>query len=139
MLKPWMLVEVKHEDYSHIGEVMSLPIPDGTIMVRLVPGHPGTLQELKISQLTALKNQTKRRWIHYAEVSGKGSFPVGMLSRDHASAVNFNLETLKIYDVLPKLLVAKVTETKLPNWNIERWESFGWTCKPIHTEKYLQV
>lgn len=40
--RPHQLVRVEQEGYTCIGETISHPTPDGTIMVRLVPGDPTT-------------------------------------------------------------------------------------------------
>ena len=42
-LKPYVLVRIQANDYAYIGQLIGFPLPDQTIMVRRVPGHPGTL------------------------------------------------------------------------------------------------
>jgi hypothetical protein len=48
-VKPYSLVTVRRGGRTFTGEVMSYPTPEGTAMVRCIPGHPGTLAELPLS------------------------------------------------------------------------------------------
>ena len=159
--------------FGFIGQVMSYPIDVGqvvrddiargaapslatnqtmrelsavpTIMVRRVPGHPGTLQELPlgiVSELDAPRNKWK--YVSYAYVSRRGShpfdmFPVDMLRYDCCAPLNFALAEDSSYggvraDLDPqfgfdRLVVAKVCERKYGRWTERRWESFGWTLE----------
>lgn len=147
---PYQLVEVTVEDKHaeqgkrmFVGEVMSFPTPEDTIMVRRIPGHPGTLMELPITQLSIPSR--KYRYVHYATVAGNGSFPVDMLRYDSCVPVNFMLEDNYIG---PKarldpamstpgddFLVADVSEHRLPRFTTERWRSFMWFVKELRTER----
>ncbi len=51
MYEPYQLVRVRHEDFGHVGEVISRETPEGTIMVRMVPNDPTTLRELPLSMI----------------------------------------------------------------------------------------
>jgi hypothetical protein len=136
MFKLYQIVQVDRGEYQHLGEVLSFPTPTQTVMVRMVPGHPGTLQEMPLGLLRA--TQAKCKFVHYAKVSGPGAFPIDMLRRDHAAPVNFDPETgeLKLTDGGESRLIATCTGTRVSPWNLERWKSFGWTCEPIQVLPY---
>lgn len=138
ILKPYLLVRVRMPDYQYIGETMGFPMPEGTIMVRRVPGHPGTLEELRVTQVEPIDGSHRQRWVHYARVAGAYSFPIDMLRRENASPVNFDPETgqrLKGVEPDEPLTIAKVTDRKIYDWNEARWSSFGWKCDPFHSER----
>jgi hypothetical protein len=146
-LKPYLLVMVEgDEGHRYIGQTMTFPLPEGTIMVRRVPGHAGTLIELPVSALKVLPNQERRRFVQYAKVSGHGSFPWDMLRRENAVPVNFDPETLEIdpaFKITVLLgddarLIAKVTDGHTALWNYERWRSFGWEVEHIITERGIR-
>lgn len=146
-LKPYQLVQVTRRidgtEFQWVGQTMSFPTPGETIMVRKVPGHPGTLEELKTEQVQVLLSQTRRRWVHYAVVKPHKelgpladlltSFPMDMLRRERAVAVTFDPETNTRQE--EQYLIAKVGEVKKPNWNTERWKSFGWELKEVRSER----
>lgn len=73
-LKPYVQVVVDAGDYHYIGQAISYPTPEQTIMVRRVPDDPSTMEEMKISKLSA--PGCKYNYVHYAVVGGRGSFPV---------------------------------------------------------------
>src|SRR5690606_17606320 len=118
--------------------------PEQTIMVRRVPGFPGTLEELPIS---ALEHHVRGyRYVHYAVVSGFGSFPEDMLRYDRAAPVNFKLvgrhelsggvEAVRFSVAMgERLWIAKASSIYSPDWTYERWASFLWCCKHQHTER----
>lgn len=138
-LKPYMLMIVKCDGYSYCGELMSFPTPQNTIMVRRVPGHPGTLDELNVSQLT--KPTDKFHWVHYASVKPRLhprlSFPIDMLRYDFAAPVNFNPEIGKIDPSHGQddLLIATVSVRSHPRWTDGRWQSFGWEIESVKSER----
>lgn len=132
-----VIVEHKNEDselgqYSHVGQVISRPIENRTIMVRLVPDDPCTMVELPLSAIKP--TSTKYKWVHYAKVSGSFSFPVDMLRYDCAAPVSFNLvDNGRGYEPMMKegmedmgLVIARCTERKDPQWTDGRWASFSW-------------
>lgn len=149
--KPNQLVWVKQPgyaeqgSYSYIGEVMSYVIPDTTrdarlaqptIMVRRVPGHPGTLEEMPVSQLSALHGTTRYRFVEYVTVlKGVGEWPVDMLRYDNCAPVNFKFKANRwgvfcVPEIDPSFgfedtIVAKVCRTRTgATWTPERWKSF---------------
>lgn len=139
-LKPYDLVTVNEKDYRAIGQVISRPTIDGTIMVRRVPDDPNTMVELPLDKLS--ETTIKWKWVHYAVVSGWDRFPVDMLRYDVAAPANFRLEeddrgriTTILQDGHPALFVARCSELKAVNWTTERWRSFGWTVSPLKTLK----
>src|SRR5512135_980423 len=88
-LKPYMLVYVKRDHGHYVGEALSFPTPEHTIMVRRIPGHPGTLEEVPLEKIdTITKVPAGRRWIHYATCHGRGAFPWDMLRYDVAAPLN---------------------------------------------------
>lgn len=153
-LKPYQLVQVRVEDAvergvrTYLGEVMSYTTPDNTIMVRRVPGHPGTLDELPVGQLTLIQPKLKRVRISYAQVGGSGSFPLDMLRYDSCVPVNFRLVPHE--EVLNRLVpvvdpafgwegavVARVTALGYrQGFTVARWSSFLWGCKELKSETY---
>lgn len=152
--KPYQLVEVfvkaevEQGTYSYIGEVLSFETPERTIMVRRVPGHPGTLDEVQMEQLKVIHPTLKRVRISYARVGGSGSFPLDMLRYDSCVPVNFKLvphERLT-HRLIPQIdpafgwadaVVARVTPVNLRSgFTTARWSSFLWGCKELKTETY---
>ena len=145
-LKPNMMVSVDHGDYSHIGEVMSYSTPDGTAMVRMVPGHPGTLEEMGIECLSL--PVAKPHKVHYAQVTCRWArpmaFPVDMLRYDNAAPVNFSIKDgVPVVDPsfgLVGFWVATTTPRSNPRpWTPQRWRSFGWELEEKHTELLTPV
>jgi hypothetical protein len=140
-VKPYQFVIVQREAYSHIGEVMSFETPDQTAMVRRAPGHPGTLEEVPIALLRPVA--VKPRYVHYAEVSGWGSFPLDMLRYDVAAPVNFMVkETEGLLKAVTypdfeedRLIIAHASHEAHPSWTVERWMSFIWVVRELTTEK----
>lgn len=143
-LKPYMLVAVSMEDgrYNVIGQTMSFSTPENTIMVRMVPGHPGTLQEIPLTRIYSVGTRRYRQ-VSYATVKGVGSFPEDMLRYDNAVPVNFKIErddwrTKAIIDPAfgsDELIIATVCESGRRNDFCDaRWASFLWSVKRLKTE-----
>jgi hypothetical protein len=153
-LRPYQLVHVRRpmpgcqgESYRYIGETMSLPIPrtetnELTIMVRRVPGHPGTLDEINVDWIEGVAKKQDARRVSYAVVKGVGAFPLDMLRYDNAVPVNFTLDdtfTGPQAKLLPgmgeELIVAKVGGSLTTTvWTKERWSSFLWGIREIAVE-----
>lgn len=130
---------------SYCGQVLSLRTPNGTRMVRRVPGHPGSLCEVPesaLDALTAIEVRQECTHVGYAVVEGRGAFPVDMLRYEPCVPANFTLhpDTLRVQVAemrgarhfgadLP--LVAAVCGAFGPHWTPERWESFGWRVRPL--------
>lgn len=142
--RPNQIVHVKRADYSHYGEVMSFITPAGTLMVRRVPGHPGTLEELPAEQILPLDGPKPTK-VHYARVGGilGSSFPVDMLRYEFASPVNFELyedghrtlaRLLEGFDGIEGLWVATCTARGAASaWTPARWDSFLWSIMDRRT------
>jgi hypothetical protein len=144
-LKPYQLVLVNMGEYQYVGETMGFPLPSHAIMVRKVPSMPATLVELPTSSLVKVLDPKLRRYLHMADiknVDGIMVFPIDMLRRECASPVNFNPETcavdLSMGEDAP-MMVAKLTTQRDPQWNLERWKSFGWELEHRLTERFIQV
>lgn len=140
--KPYSFVRVQQDGYSYIGEVLSFETPEHTLMVRRVPGHPGTLEEMPVSKLSHTDRRPK--YVHYASVAGRGSFPVDMLRYEFAAPVNFllieneaGIQTMIDHSFgIDELLVATATDTHHQRaWTPERWSSFLWGLREIKTER----
>lgn len=143
--KPYDLVIVQHEDYAHIGQVISMPIGDGTIQVRMVPDDPCTTVNIALDKLR--NPDGKYKWVHYAKVSGQFDFPVDMLRYDFAAPVNFTIGEGELGQIttqfrstpgLPEwkdLIIARCTRTKQTQWTPARWASFSWQIEEIKTAK----
>jgi hypothetical protein len=145
-LKPYQLVLVKRTDeWTHVGQIISRPTPEGTVMVRMVPDDPATMMEWPITNIA--QTDLKWRWVSYAEVHGKSYFPVDMLRYDFCTPVNFRLEkrkgTLSILEPVlndgeNKLIVATCSMYKGGgDWHGARWASFGWTLNRLQTIKIV--
>jgi hypothetical protein len=149
-LKPHQLVDVRVKahaeggEYHFIGEVISFATPEGTIMVRRIPGQAHTMQEYPLADLTKVENRNYR-YVHYAAVKGMGSFPTDQLRYDRCVPVNFHLVKAfsgdkAVIDTTADwqdgaCIVARVSETMVPDWTIARWSSFMWGCRNFRTDK----
>ena len=158
IFKPYQFVLVKVADpfvemkqRTFIGETMSMPTPDATIMVRRVVGHPGTLIEVPVASLTLQKGMN-RCWVHYARVNGVRpnglGFATDMLRYDTCVPVNFTYgrtsdfnPNAKIIEIDPAFgwafpVVAQASRSMRPQWTVERWHSFFNSIVPLKTEYY---
>lgn len=132
--------------FSYCGETVSLPTPEGTIMVRRVPGDPTTMEAMPLDRI--LPMDWKPRLVHYAEVYGSGSFPTDMLRYDFACPVNFRItedyphwEPIEGAEPAPVrerpnsrgLIIATVSRQGRSSnpWCSERWRSFMWSVKEL--------
>jgi hypothetical protein len=134
--KLYAIVLVRHPEYHHFGEILSRITPQGTYMVRMVPGHPGTLREIAGERLMGTTGRIK--YVHYAKlVQGVGAFPIDMLRYDHCAPLNFDPETLQINPLMgfDTPVVARASDRKDPDWTHERWRSFTWDVEPMRTER----
>ena len=142
-MKAFDLVIVKHDGFEHLGQVVSLPTPEKTIMVRMVPGNPTSMKELPVERIVESRITKKYKYVQYAQVGGNGSFPVDMLRYDFATPVNFTLaedETGHVFAELDDdsgdaLIIARCTHLKSGGqggpWTAGRWNSFGWSVQSI--------
>jgi len=149
-LKPYQLVRVKAEGYGYLGQVISRPFIEGDvemIMVRRVPDDPATMEKMKVQELLVANvyDPPKAKWVHYAKVSGKGTFPIDMLRYDFAAPVNFKFvedrwgdltkPELTTQEYGEDLIVATASELKSQGWTGDRWRSFMWSCVPMKSVK----
>lgn len=141
--KPYDLVLVDEGDYTYIGEVMSMVTPEQTLMVRRVPGHPGTLEEQPVTKLR--KWAGRIRGVSYAIAKGPGQFPVEMLRYDMAVPVNFRLLDTNFGTAVEmleghkdeELMVAMVMPTgRYTEWTSARWSSFLWYIREVKQEPW---
>lgn len=142
-LKPWstVFVEMPVSKRRFIGELVSFPTPEGTIMVRQAPGIAATMIEVPVSAITG--PNAGYNWLHFAEISGKGALPVDMLRYDYAAPFNFTFDeesglcTLEPgFEDGPLVLVACGRYKHVPAFTPKRWESFQWECKPFKVERF---
>lgn len=144
-IKLYSLVRVSMDSdrYSIIGQVLSLPTPDSTVMVRMVPDRPGTLAEVPLARVQTIAGSRYDR-VSYATVSGMGQFPEDMLRYDRAVPVNFKVESTEhgpraVIDRLhgsSEFIVAKVMERgSRIDFTDARWSSFLWNVKRIRQER----
>lgn len=141
--KPWQLVIVRHPASiggCYVGETVSFPTPEGTIMVRRVPGMAATVEEVALDRISPLGK--KRITIHYAVVSGRGFFPTDMLRYDGAVPVNFSIneEGRAVPEVEgDPLVVANVsTASHREFWTKDRWSSFLWSIRELKSEQFRE-
>lgn len=130
MIKLYDIVRVTHEDYQHFGEVLSMRTPSETFMVRMIPGHSGTLVEIPVMQL--FETDLRVRWVHYAQVQGSGSFPVDMLRRELAAPLEYVIGTKPTGPIV----IGSASSLHKPAWNYMRWESFGWKCQHLRSLRF---
>lgn len=147
-LKPWQLVSVTSDGVgsAYIGEVVSMPTPSNTIMVRKVPGNPGLLEEVHVSACELVEAGD---WhVHYACVNGPlKSFPTDMLRTDQCVPVSFDIEwendrgsfVVKKESPTTMLIVAQVVRRRHPQWTPARWNSFGWGLAEMSSECFVQA
>ena len=143
--KPYDLVWLKIPCASgrlRLVQVMSMPMPhdDGpeTINVRMVPGEPATMEEVKVSELRPLSfwHVRKFRWLHVAKVCGVVPFGGGMLCLEKAYLYDHNIGERDIDRMAyPRTLPAriyKVSDKKDPQWQTELWRSSqGCSLEPV--------
>lgn len=143
-IKPSELAYLQKGQDRHICEIMSFATPTNTVIVRRVPGHAGTLEEVHIDALSEVERPKRFKWMHYAIVQGRSQFPVDMLRYDGCVPVNFSLQEHKygtkaqIDEVfgMKELLVAAISERKAEPWTYDRWSSFMWVARHIKTESF---
>lgn len=153
-LAPYQLVNVQDPARwyapAFIGEVMSFKTPDNTVMVRTVPGHPGTLVEVSTEFIKGVYDQSHGWYVHYASVAGgrNSSFPVDMLRYDDCVPVNFVVEyngERHIAKLQPEnslvgktdsLIVARTSRKRYEPFTVARWSSFLWGCNHFMTEEF---
>lgn len=130
--------------YSFAGEVMSHVIPGNTIMVRRVPGHPGTLEELPIANLARVDRKHRDyKWVVYAKAQGFGQFPVDMLRYDNCAPMNFRIEENFVgpkavidpvhgfdFPIVARALA--VQESRHFCFTEARWQSFLWRIEEMN-------
>ena len=139
--KPYDLVLVDAGDYKYIGQIISRPTPENTIMVRRVPDDPSTMIEVPLTKLS--KPISKKKYVQYAVIVGNLGFPVDMLRYDSATPVNFSIVekeeygpiSVKLKEGETQLIIGRATELKGQQWTTGRWNSFGWYIKPLKTLK----
>jgi len=122
-LKPFELALVPIGDATIIGQIMSKPTPEGTIMVRRVPGIAGTLEELPISGIEPMipSNQKKFKYLHVATIGSFFKlFPDDMLRYDSCSIIEKVVREPNVW------IVGKLTSNRKNPWTEDRWNSF--TC-----------
>lgn len=159
-VKPNNLVYVnlqKTAGYAFIGEVMSYPTPEGTAMVRCVPGFPGTLKEFPLDVLANDGRKPSTMMVHYAVVAGPGRFfPMDMLRYDCAAPVNFHINEdgsvemipefheftmgfrRDLYGIDPLIIAACRPKADRHVWTPERWQSFLWSIQRLSSEPLVQ-
>ena len=76
------------------------------------------------------------KYAHYAEVEGFGEFPFDMLRYDNAHPTEERdsgqlSRFASGLDGRRKVRVTALATTKRWPFTPARWESFGWTCKPV--------
>lgn len=156
-LQPYQLATVRDParwyNEAFVGELMSFKTPENTIMVRTVPGHPGTLIEVHIDCIKNVRTLDKNNswFVHYAIVAGgrNANFPVDMLRYDQCVPVNFKIfyngerhvaavdqPENSLVGQNGDLLVAQVSQKRYEPFTVARWSSFLWGCKHIVTEEY---
>lgn len=140
-LKPYQQVVLQNDGYSHLAETISYPTPDGTIMVRRVPGDPTTMIEVQLDKLSEATG--KYRFVHYAKVHLSFDFPMDMLRYDFAAPVNFQLvedDWGRVKAILndgeDSYIVARAHQNKnVDPWTHARWNSFCARVEPMNVLK----
>lgn len=133
--KPYQLahLEVEVSTRRRLVEVISRPTPDNTIMVRMVPGEPTTMLEVKLGEL---HSRAQNRYLHIARVTTGFVFPEDMLRYDNAALYDHTLPEDGGDDrglpVPPEgLLVYTDSANRKNPWTLDRWNSFSCTVTPV--------
>jgi hypothetical protein len=139
MFRPYDLatLAVPVSTRRRVVEVITHPIPGGTIMVRMVPGEPTTMTETLVENLLP---HAKKRWLHIGRVTHCAfTFPEDMLRYDYAFLFDHTIPEegeegtgLRLDLSLPEAgLVYTVRDQKSPPWTVDRWTSFSCVIKPV--------
>lgn len=142
--KPGQLVRWYDRDNTtghYWVEVMSMRTPEGTYMVRKVPGQPGTLAEVSQRNLNTGAGLPQPRMVHLYEVAGSGHFPSDMLRYDGAQPFNFTLDENDRPHLEPgmpegtPLVVAVAGPARGAAGGVtpERWSSFCWGIRYLRS------
>lgn len=155
-LKPYQLLRARdparvYGDSTFIGEAMSFKTPENTIMIRRVPGHPGTLIELHLEHIVGVQDHKGPWYVHYAIVAGgrSSSFPVDMLRFDQCVPVNFDIhytgerhaavlsdtQQTRFLGEVDDFVVAQTSTKRYDPFTVARWSSFLWGCRHFATEE----
>lgn len=140
-----------------MGEIVSRPTPDNTIMVRLVPDTPSTMEEVPISALSKI-HKTEYKYVHYAKLvmckppnilgfdSNKSWGLTDLLRHDYAAPVSFDF--YEIHDELgistkkdcgSNLVIGTVSMIQFPDWSTEKWLERGWEIRHLSTLPILDA
>lgn len=144
-LKPFQLVRVIEDlpgttigQLRYIGQTVSFPTADETIVIRRVPNLASTARILPVTSVQSLILEPPQHYVHYATVAGSGPFPVDMLRYCGVVPVNFDiieeggLTVAKPYssDKDYVLVIALINSTAhTPFFSEERWNSFNWSIR----------
>jgi hypothetical protein len=133
------MMDTRYSKRERPVEIISRPVGDGTIMCRMVPGDPTTLATVRVESLRI--PNIKYKYIHFAEVSGWGSFPEDMLRYDCACLYDHNQHEEPVdgeghLTFVPNgpVRIYRLSTIKKTNWTHERWASFGWKLKEVLEE-----
>jgi hypothetical protein len=129
--KPYQLayLEVATSTRQRVVEIISYPIPGPkgeTVMVRMVPGEPTTMEEVPITKLAPAPQM---RWVHVAVVNSVLNFPEDMLRYDGAALFDHTLNESDPNQ--GEVLIYRVSETKAARWHDARWHSFQCTINNV--------
>lgn len=145
--KPYDLATIKLpvSTRRRVVEIISRPIPGGckvkaleTIMVRMVPGCPDTLNEVETKDLVAITNP--ERYVHIGKVRYSFTFPEDMLRYEGASLYDHTLSEDEIPKTIQEVVVYRMSRVKIGavaggkgNWVQARWNSFSAGVEHLHT------
>lgn len=123
MFKPYQLAKLStpNSERPRVVEIISMPTPSGTIMVRMVPGDPTTIREESLDLLSEYKGRA--RYCHIASVITRLGFPEDMLRYDCAALCDATLNESDLHTE-KETLIYSVSERKSPHWTYARWHSF---------------
>lgn len=145
-MKPFGLMQlpVDVSVRKRIVQVVSLPLPNGTIMVRMVPGEPTTMIEMPVANLLPLPSSWNHsHWLHVARVNSLFSFPEDMLRREHAFLWDHTIHEFEVPRQKytgkddDKTIIYKINERPASGWNYDRWQSFSCDVQHLYSRNLL--
>jgi hypothetical protein len=129
--KPYDLatIQLPTSERRRTVEVLSYPTPDDTIMVRMVPGDPTTLREVKVDDL---EPRARQRYCRIARVRCRFDFPEDMLRYDDAALCD--PDQSEDFRTDAPVLIYRLTDYKRGTcWTEGRWASFSASIEQVAT------
>lgn len=136
--KPYDMAKWKTPNSIRQRVVQLIQYPtDGQVGVRMVPWDVDQVVSVKLSDLTKVnkRGEYQYRYLHVAEVWGRGYFPEDMLRYDCAFLWDWTKNEQDDWRLTQdeKIRIYSVRDMKKEPWTHGRWQSFSFYCKHINT------